>query len=304
MNGSQDSLDGTLKQASTGDDFGRAWLRFWFSPASSRPLAVVRMLTGLLGLLLAGSYAADLEVWFGPDGMLPADAVTAWGSRSTWSIFALAHTPTLLCTLFTGLLLALAAVMFGLASQMACVIAALLWASLLQRGPMLAGPADDCLAVLLWSLAVGPCGACWSIDQVLADRRGLPRLADSPWAAVSLRLLRIHATAITVAVLLSQLKGDVWWDGTAAWWLTNRPSQLLNLTDLFRRSEYLMNLATHATVAFEAAFAVGIWFAASRRSLARAGLLAWPLIGLLAGEPFWGAAMAIFCVPDAVASRL
>jgi hypothetical protein len=303
MSSSQASQRGSDPAAGAGDDFGRAWLGFWFTPADPRPLAVVRMLTGLLGLMLAGSYAADLERWFGPAGMLPADAVAAWSQRSSWSLFDLATTPAVLWALFAALLLLLAAVLVGLASQPACVGAAVLWAALLQRGPMLAGPADDCLAILLWCLAVGPCGANWSVDRILKNRRGLPAAIASPWAAVSLGLLRIHATAITVAVLLAQLKGDVWWDGTAVWWLASRPSQLLDLTGLYRRSEYLVNLVTHAIVGFEAAFALGIWFLPTRRSLARAGLVAWPLVGLLVGEPYWGAAMAILCVPDAVPSR-
>ena len=280
--------------------FAQAWLRYWFEPASPRPLAVVRMLAGLLGLMLAGSFVADLELWFGPRGMLSTDAMDAWGSRAGGSLFALATTPAMLWTLFATLFVALVAVMVGFASQLACITAAVLWASLLQRGPMLAGPADDCLAILLWCLAIGPCGAHWSVDRLIRDRRGLPPPSDSPWARVSLGLLRVHASAITAAVLLAELKGDVWWDGTAAWWLAVRPSQLLDLTDLYRRSEYLVNLVTHGIVAFEITFAVGLWFSAVRRPLARAGLVAWPLIGLLAGEPFWGAAMAIFCVPDAV----
>lgn len=283
-------------------DLGRAWLRFWFEPADPRPLAVVRMLTGLLGLLLAASYAADLERWFGPAGMLSADAVATWGSRPSASLFAISSTPGFLWTAFAALVLAMVAVMVGLFSQLACLVAAVLWASLLQRGPMLAGPADDCLSVLLWCLAVGPCGAHWSLDRLLQERRGLPAAGDSPWARVSLGLLRVHVTAITLAIVLAQLKGDVWWDGTAAWWLADRPSQLLSLTGLFRRSEYLMNLVTHAIVGFESVFAVGIWWAVSRRPLARIGLVAWPLVGVLVGEPYWGAAMAIFCVPDAVGS--
>jgi hypothetical protein len=60
-----------------------------------------------------------------------------------------------------------------------------------------------------------------------------------------------------------------------------------------------MNLVTHAIVGFEILFAGGLWFDATRRLVARAGIVAWPLIGILAGEPFWGLAMAIFCVPDA-----
>lgn len=282
-------------------DLGRAWLRFWFEPADPRPLAVVRMLTGLLGLLLAASYAADLERWFGPHGMLSTEAVATWGSRPSVSLFAISSTPAFLWTAFAVLLLALVAAMVGLFSQPACLVAAVLWASLLQRGPMLAGPADDCLSVLLWCLAVGPCGACWSLDRLLAARRGLVPAGESPWARVSLGLIRVHASAFAIAILLAQLKGDVWWDGTAAWWLADRPSQFLDLTGLFRRSEYLMNLTTHGIVLFEGVFAVGLWAAATRRPLARLGLFAWPAVGLLVGEPYWGAAMAIFCVPDAVA---
>lgn len=284
---------------------GRTWLEFWFTPADARPLAAVRILTGLLGVALAGSYAGDLQTWFGPAGMIPPEAVSGWRGGGVPSLFALATTPVAVWTLFGLLVAALAAVTVGLAGRAACIVAAILWASLLNRGPVLAGPADDCLAVLLWCLAVGPAAAHWSVDRLISDRRGLPAPAPSPWARVSLGLLRVHATAITTAVLLAQLKGDAWWDGTAAWWLAARPdSRLLDLTGIYRGSEYLMNLVTHAIVAFEAVFALGLWFAASRQGVARAGLVAWPAIGILAGEPFWGLAMAIFCVPDARAGRV
>jgi hypothetical protein len=52
-------------------------------------------------------------------------------------------------------------------------------------------------------------------------------------------------------------------------------------------------------VVFEILFAGGLWFDVTRRLVARAGLVAWPVIGILAGEPFFGLALAIFCVPDA-----
>ena len=285
--------------AVSGSDVGRTWLTFWFTPADARPLALVRIATGLLGLALAGSFAGDLETWFGPAGMLAGEPRSAWPGGVP-SLFAVASSTTALWTLFGILVAALAMLTVGLASRPACIVAAMLWASLLARGPVLAGPADDCLAVLLWCLAVGPCGAHWSLDRVIGGRRGRPAPAPSPWARVSLGLVRVHATAITVAVLLAQLKGDAWWDGTAAWWLAARSdSRLIDLTGLYRGSEYLMDLVTHAIVAFEAVFAGGLWFTASRRSVARVGLLAWPVIGVLAGEPWWGLALAIFCLPDA-----
>ena len=98
--------------------------------------------------------------------------------------------------------------------------------------------------------------------------------------------------------MLAQLRGDVWWNGTAAWWLATRSeSRVVDLTALYARSELFMNLVTHLIPAFAIAFKVGIWIGPVQRAVSRAGLVAWPLIGLLAGEPLWGLAVAIFAVP-------
>lgn len=277
---------------------GETWLAFWFTPADPRPLALVRILTGLLGLALAGSYTADLEAWFGPGGMIPTASMGRSGP--TVSLFGLATSAVAVRAVFAILVAALVAVTIGLAGRLACLVAAVLWAALLNRGPALGGPADDCLAVLLWCVTVGPSAAVWSLDRWIRDRRGSPPATASPWARVALGLVRVHAVAITVGMLLAQLKGDAWWDGTAAWWLSARSqSRLVDLTGLYRGSEYLMNLVTHGIVAFEIVFAGGLWLNSTRRFVARMGLVAWPLIGVLAGEPFWGLGLAICCVPDA-----
>ena len=282
---------------------GAAWLRFWFEPANPRPLALVRILTGILGLLLLWSYASDLQAWFGPDGMVPEQVAAAWRPRWGVSLYDLATTSAALQGIFSVTVAAFVALLLGLGTRLATVAAAILWASLLHRGPMLAGPADDCLAVLLWCLAVGPSGHNLSIDRWLAARAGRPPPGSSSWARVSLRLLQVHASAITLAAILAQLKGDAWWNGTAAWWLAARAAAVGDAAGLYARSEYLMNLVTHAIVAFEILFAVGLWFAATRQTVARTALVVWPVIGMLAGEPLWGFAMAIFAVPLARVDR-
>ena len=275
---------------------GETWMRFWFAPAPLRPLAIVRILTGVLGLLLAWSYADDLQAWFGPAGMIPDDVAMAWRPRWGASLYDAATTSASVTALFAAMLLAFACLLVGFGSRLAAVAAAVLWASLLHRGPMLAGPADDCLAVLLWCLASGPCGGDLSLDRARAARGGRVPSATSPWAGIPLGLLQVHASAITLAALLAQLKGDAWWNGTAAWWLASRAGAI-DLRSVYQGSEYVMNLVTHAIVAFEILFAVGIWFVPTRRTVARIALVAWPVIGLLAGEPLWGLAMAIFAVP-------
>ncbi|NDC63946.1 MAG: hypothetical protein EBZ59_08205 [Planctomycetia bacterium] len=134
----------------------------------------------------------------------------------------------------------------------------------------------------------------------LADRRHRPPPRPSARGRIALSLLKVHASAITAAAVVSQAKGDAWWDGSAAWWLAARTGSVASaVSGWFAASEYLTNLCTHAITAFEIAFAIGLWFRPTERAVARLALLAWPLVGVLAGEPWWGAAMAIMAVPSA-----
>jgi len=279
---------------------GEEWERFWFTPVDARPLAWVRIVTAALALALWWSYAGDVQAWFGPRGLLPIDTVRQWRSPAGCSLYDVATSSAAVAVLFhaTGIVFLL--LLVGLGTPIVAPLAALLWASLLNRGPMLAGPGDDCLAVVLWCLAIGPAGWHLSCDRWLRDRSGGPAPGPAVRAAIALGLLRVYGSAISVAALLAQLKGDAWWDGLAAWYLAASPhSRLSGIVPLLERSEYLTNLVTHAVTALEIAFAVAVWFVPTRRIIARAAVVAWPLIGLLAGLPLWGAIMAVFALPAA-----
>lgn len=279
----------------------RTWQQFWFTPATSGPLAAVRIGAAVVGLLLLWSYAADLETWFGQTGILPVETVREWRSPLGFSLFDHATTPAARGGLVAVTAAALVSLLVGFATPVAAVMSAVLWASLLHRGPMLAGPADDCLAVLLWCLVIGPSGEHLSVDGWLRARAGRPAPGPTVRAAVARGLLLVHGSAITAAAVLAQLKGDAWWDGLAAWYLAAAPqSRLPWLLPAFAASEYLTNLVTHAVTLAEVAFATGLWWRPTRRLVACGGLLFWPLLGLLAGEPFWGVTMALFGLPFAV----
>jgi len=283
------------------DRLADRWLAFWFEPADPRPLAVVRILAAGIGLLLLWSYAADLQAWFGPGGLIDPGTAAAWRPPFGGSLYDFATSATAVRLLFGVTVIVFVLLLMGLGTPLVSLAAPVLWASLLHRGPMLAGPGDDCLAVLLWCLAVGRSGGALSVDRLLAQGSGRAAPRPSVRCRIATGLLLVHASAIAAAAALAQLKGDVWWNGTAAWWLAARQeSRLLDLTGLYVRSEYAMNLVTHAIPLWEIAFAVGIWPAVTRRTVARAGLVAWPLIGLLAGAPLWGLAVATLGVPSAL----
>lgn len=278
------------------------WERSWFAPAAARPLAIVRILTGLVALAAWWSWWPDIVTWFGPDGLLPADVVRRWRSPWAVSFYDLATSAAAVrgCHLAVGAVLAL--LTCGVATAVTAPLAAIGFASLLHRGPMLAGPGDDCLAILLWCLVVGRSGDDLSIDRWLAARAGAGPPAPSPRTRIALTLLLVHAVVITLAALVAQLKGDVWWDGSAAWWLAGREASFLMAPTALRRWEYLMNGITHAVTLFEGVFAVGLCLPATRCRMAWIGVLFWPVIGCLAGEPSWGMTMAVLALAPALAS--
>jgi len=283
-----------------------AWEGFWFAAADARPLAAVRIGTAAIALVLWWSFVPDVAAWFDPAGLLPLDAVRAWRSSAAVSLFDLATSPAATRILFGMVGATLVALLAGAGTAVIAPAAAVLWATLLNRVPMLAGPADDVVAVLLWCLAVGPCGKHFSVDRWWSDRRAPGRARGAAptadWrAGLSLGLLQVHASVIAAAAALAQLKHDGWWNGLAAWHLAGSPrSRLGGVAAAFEASTYLGDLVTHAIVAFEIALAVGVWFAPARRPLARLAVVAWPLVGLLAGEPWWGAALAVMALPMAI----
>jgi len=279
---------------------GRTWEAFWFTPADSRPLAAVRLAAGILGLLAGATYAQDLTTWFGPDGPLPVETVAAWRAPAAVSLFDVCGSTVAVWSAFTGLMLLFGLLAIGLLTPVVSVLAAVGWVSLLHRGPMLAGPADDCLAILLWCVALGAAGEHVSVDAWLHRRLGWAGPRPRVRTRLALGLLQIHASVIAAAAVLAQLKGDIWWNGTAMWWLTTRePGRLLNLVEPLLESEYLCNALTLGIVGWEIIVAVGLWFTPTQRLVARGALVVWPLVGLLVAEPLWGMVMAALSLPFA-----
>ena len=280
-------------------DPAAAWNRFWFRPATAGRLATVRFAAGLLGLLLLRTWSDDLVTWFGDEGMVPPDVLAVWRAGPALAVLdPVSGRVGLSVVLLVGCLLfgCLAA---GALTAVTAPLAALFHAALLHRGPMLAGPADDVLAAILWCLVVGRSGDALSVDRLRAARSGGG--PGPSWRnRVAEGLLRVHASALAAAAFVSQIKADVWWNGTAARHLAEREASRPGLAGAFAASEYLTNLVTHSIPCFEIAFARAVWPAATRRAAARAGMVGWPLVGLLAGEPAWGAAMGILalaCLP-------
>ena len=200
----------------------------------------------------------------------------------------------------------------GLFTRVTTILALVAVLSLIHRGPVLARPVDDIVAMLMLYLCIGPCGAYLSLDSLFARRKAgdgsmmlaAPRRATT--ATISLRLMQIHLTAIYAAMALAKLKGSVWWDGSAVWGLIARPdSRVIDFTALGAPSwTYVINIWTLAIVAFEVCFAVFIWNRLARPLLLAIALPMWLGTAVVSGMISFGAIMLVanlaFVSPEAM----
>jgi hypothetical protein len=293
--------------------FGQGWTRFWFTPTDPATLSVLRILTALVALTWYLSYLPDLERFFGPDGWLSLPAVQQWrGPLRVFSVFDYATTSASLAFLYGLGVVALVAMAVGLASRVATVVSFVWVVSLVWRAPMLAGPIDDVLPMLMFYLCLGPSGAACSIDAWWRRRRAAKPAtqrtasAASAWAQqaaaapqrssaanVALRLIQVHLVLIYVSMTLAQLKGQAWWVGMALWNLIALPdSPLVDLTFL-HDYPVLVNFWTHAVTAIEIAFVVLVWNRWTRPLVLTLAALMWFSLALVTGMVLFAIAMIV-----------
>ena len=277
---------------------GQAWNRFWFTPCDPFTLSVLRVLTAGVALALYLSYIPDLEQWFGPDGMLSENSMLRLrGTVPVFSIFDFANTSTSLWVFFWLGAAALAMFLVGLFTRVTGILALVAVLSLIHRGPVLARPVDDIVAMMMFYLCLGPSGAALSIDAWWSRRKSpdAEHVAVAPpasWgAAVVTRLIQIHVSLIYFLMAMAKLKSPVWWMGTAVWGLLAKPESRLIYVPWLANPEppavYVLNAWTLAIVLFELCFAFLIWNRLARPLLLSLALPIWIGTALLTGMTSW-----------------
>jgi hypothetical protein len=299
------------------DRIGSGWNQFWFKSIDPLPLCAIRVLTGVWAMFWYLGFSLDLVRLFGPGGLLSADVIERSRARYGFSLLDTINNPTTLWVFYWLGFAILVAFTLGLFARVTAVLSLVAVLSLIWRAPILAGPTEDLLVVLLLYLCLGPCGAYLSIDHRLrgkkqADQDRLKGVGvdhvEGSWAAnIALRLIQIHVTAIYLMMVLNQLRGDVWWSGMAVWWLIATPDR--GPVDLSGLREYtrVLNFWTHAIVVFELAFALLVWNRLWRPLMLGLSVVFWLSMALITGELLFSLLMItaglVFVSPEWLRAR-
>lgn len=212
-----------------------AWDRFWFTPAPTSTLAVLRIGVGVLAALTAVTLWADLDVFY---------RATWLGDRAARGVVA---------ALACGAVL----LIVGLRTRVVSVVVLLCLLTLASVNPYVFNSGDDLLRYLALFVALAPAGVALSVDS---RRREGAAWRFPPRPVWPLRLVQLQVTVMYAAAVWHKLQGDRWVDGTAA-------SYPLRIPDMVRfpvptgivESPAMAHLLTWGTLAIEVAIPVLVW---------------------------------------------
>lgn len=236
------------------------WNRFWFTPTDAATLGLIRILAGSMLFYTHLVWSLDLEGFFGSHGRISPEFVdgfhrTAWA----WSHFNWIGSPITMWCFHVLALASMAMLTVGLFSRTNSVLTFLFTVSYVHRVPGALFGLDQINAMLAMYLMVGPCGAAYSVDRLLAARRGSIEPPPSVSTNMAIRLVQLHLCVIYVFSGAGKLLGASWWDGTAMWGaLANYEYQTFDMTWLGRWPLFI-NLLTHIVLLWEITYFVLVW---------------------------------------------
>ncbi|WP_255150264.1 HTTM domain-containing protein [Halorarius halobius] len=231
-----------------------------------RALAAFRIGLGVVLLLDLALRAGSLTAFYTDRGVLPRSLLRATyptlGELSLHALFGALWWQALLFALTALVAVALVA---GVHSRAAAVVAFVLVVSLHLRNPPLLNAGDSLLRrLLLWGSLV-PLGARWGYDAAGTDERVL---------SVATVGLYLQVLAVYVVNAVLKLRGDAWHAGTAVRYVFGVDALTVGLGDLLAGQATLLTVGAYAWLAL---------LVASPLLLVTAGRARTLLVGALVG---------------------
>jgi hypothetical protein len=275
---------------------GARWNAFWFRTRAGWHLELMRILLGTITLVWLGSFTRDLVRWFGKEGMFPGETIyrVLTGGDPSVPVYGQSHlfyleSPTALAVAHAVAILVVLLFTLGIVSRLTGPATAAVALAYVHRAPLVTGPFETVLTMLLLYLCLAPTGRVMALGRVVAadaNRRTL-------MANIATRLMQVHLAALYVMTGLTKLGHLAWWTGDATWHLMAQSEfRLIDVTFL-RRSPLVLDGLTHAWVLFDLLYGVLIWNRWARPLLLLAACVVWTGAALLTGRVGLAAVMVV-----------
>jgi hypothetical protein len=280
----------------------RAWNSFFFGRVSARPLAVFRILIGLIAIAHVGLISLDMVPWLTDAGYLRGSEARELAGTWRRSPLQWIQDPVSVRIFLGAVAAAAVCVTLGWRTRIMSVLLYLGVLSLHHRMLLVGTGADTLLLCMLFYLMLSPSGAAYSLDaRRSARQRGtLAEPLIVPWAQ---RLAQVQLAVIYLITALLKTNGATWPNGSALYYVMHNPD-FNRFTLGISESPLVLNALTHVALLIEFALAFLLWFRASRPYAIVAGIVLHGGILLTVNIPLFGETMVATYVTFLTASEL
>ena len=213
-----------------------AWTWFWFRPISAKGTGIMRITLGMMLVMTSIDVFPDLEILIGPNGVYAEGAAKRGMRLARWTYFdrigtlegmQIAHGLGLLCNILF---------MVGYKSRTTGILSLLANVALYQRNTWFMNGGDRLVREMTFYLCFVPCGATFSVDAWLKDRklfRTGQRIERNPKIPIlAMRLIQIQIAVVYFLSGLEKWDSGSWHRGSALYYSLS--------TNNYARSDWLV----------------------------------------------------------------
>lgn len=251
-----------------------AWNSFFFAPQSPLPIALFRILYGLLVIATLLLLRPDWLTWYGPHAWVSLSTMRTLEPGPRLNLFTIIpQNDAWIEALFWIFLGSAALLTVGFLTRFNSVIVFLCLTSIQQRNLYITSGGDTFLRLAGFFLIFAPAGAALSVDRLIRIRRGkegaevLPR---SPWAQ---RMIQLELALLYFSSFCWKAQGAPWIQGTALYYVYHLDEfHRFPVPSLFLRPA-MLKFGSWMALALEFSLGVLIWIKELRYVILALGVL-------------------------------
>lgn len=278
----------------------RNWIAFLFSPTSPVPLALYRIVYGLIVLAFCCLLAPDLYTWYGPEGVLAVPIPKEWPQEILLDpLLLLPQTNDSIAFAFSLTVASAICLTLGLFTRCSAALLFITLLSFHQHNWLMMNSGDALMRLAALYLAFSNAGDALSLDRIIKiwsspviPPREPP--LKSQWVQ---RLFQLQLALIYCQAFWSKLAGEMWIKGSALYYaLRLEDFQRVTTSGIFRHI-ILLKLGTWLTLAVEFALFTLVWLKDLRYYVLAAGVVLHLMIDTVMNLPLFQYLMISAFIP-------
>jgi hypothetical protein len=252
----------------------KAWNEFFFTPQSPVPIALFRILYGLLLIANLTLLRPDWLAWYGQHSWITLSTMFRVEPGLRLNLFTvMPHDDRWVEALFWFFLAFAVFLTCGFLTRISSIIAFLCLTSIQQRNLYIIHSGDTFLRVAGFFLMFAPAGAALSIDRLIRLHRGKEGPEIQPRAPWAQRMIQFELALLYFVTFWWKSTGAAWVNGTAVYYLNHLADYQRFPLPSWAELPIFVKLGSWLTLAIEFSLGVLVWFKELRYPVLLTGLV-------------------------------